>query len=74
MRRALILWPLLALMALPLWADARMSVLAEVLKLREAVHILRAEGLSFANDLNADMLDGQGGAGWQVQVDAPAPL
>ena len=68
--RALLLWPVLACLAGPLWADARMTVLVDVLKLREAVEILRAEGLGYAADLDADMLGGQGGAGWQLQVDA----
>jgi len=70
MMRALILWPVLAIFALPVWADARMTVLVDVLKLREAGHILRAEGLRYALDLNTEMQAGQGGAGWQMQVDA----
>jgi len=68
--RALLIWPLLAILALPVWADARMSVLVDVLKLREAAYILRAEGLAYADDLDSEMLDGQGGAGWQLQVNA----
>lgn len=68
--RAFLIWPLLMMLALPAWADARLTVLVDVLKLREAAHILRDEGLTYAADLNAEMLNGQGGAGWQVQVDA----
>lgn len=68
--RALLIWPLMMMLALPVWADARLTVLVDVLKLREAAHILREEGLAYSVDLNADMLNGQGGAGWQVQVDA----
>lgn len=70
MMRALLIWPLLLLLALPALADARLTVLVEVLKLREAAHILREEGVRYSAELNADMLGGQGGAGWQVQVDA----
>ena len=68
--RAFLIWPVLMMLALPAWADARLTVLVDVLKLREAAHILRDEGLTYAADLDADMLSGQGGAGWQVQVDA----
>jgi hypothetical protein len=68
--RALFAFPLLMMLALPAWADARLTVLVDVLKLREAAHILREEGLVYAGDLDAEMLNGQGGAGWQVQVEA----
>ncbi len=68
--RAFFLWPVLMMLAVPAWADARLTVLVDVLQLQEAAHILRAEGLAYADDLDADMLNGQGGAGWQVQVDA----
>lgn len=50
------------------FADARMSVLVDVLKLPEAAVILSEEGLAQAEDINTDMLDGQGGAGWAQQV------
>lgn len=70
MRHALLLWPLLLALALPAHADARLSVLVDVLRLNEIAAILRDEGVTSAEDLNADMLDGQGGAGWQVQVEA----
>ena len=65
-----VMWFILALAAGPAIADARMTVLVDVLKLPEAAHILRDEGLSHAGQLDADMLDGRGGAGWQNQVDA----
>lgn len=57
----------LTLFSAPAFADARMTVLVDVLKLAEAAQILRDEGLEHAADLNADMLDGKGGAGWQMQ-------
>ncbi len=68
--RALLIWPLLAVLALPVWADARLTVAVDVLKLREAAQILRDEGLGHAQELNTDMLNGQGGPGWQLQVEA----
>jgi hypothetical protein len=60
----------LSLWALPLWADARMSVLVDVLKLAEVANILVQEDQAYAQELNEDMLDGKGGAAWQLQVDA----
>ena len=69
MRHALILWPFLVLLsALGAVADARMSVLVDVLKLNEAAAILSDEGMAHAQSLNEEMLGGQGGAGWQQQV------
>ncbi|MEM6305465.1 MAG: DUF2059 domain-containing protein [Pseudomonadota bacterium] len=68
--RALRIWPLMALLALPAWADARLTVAVDVLQLREAAAILRDEGLAHAEDLNQEMLGGSGGTGWQVQVTA----
>lgn len=56
-----------ALSAVPAFADARITVLVDVLKLAEAAQILHDEGLDHAADLNAEMLDGKGGAGWQMQ-------
>ena len=50
-------------------AEARMTVLVDVLRLREAVLILRNEGLTSAEALNQEMLLGRGGAGWQLQVE-----
>ncbi|MGC1495981.1 MAG: DUF2059 domain-containing protein [Sulfitobacter sp.] len=68
--RALMMWPLLALLAAPAFADARMTVLVDVLKLSEAAQILRDEGLTQAEELDAEMLNGRGGAGWHIQVSA----
>lgn len=55
-------------MALPVWGDARHTVLMDVLKVRELAAILHAEGLSYGEDLDADFLEGQGGPSWQIQV------
>jgi len=68
--RALLIAPLLWLLALPALADARMTVLVDLLELREAAAILRDEGQTHAASLNQDMLGGQGGPGWQMQIDA----
>lgn len=58
----------LCAMALPAWSDARVTVLMDALRLPELVRELREEGLDDAQDINADMLNGQGGAFWQEQV------
>jgi hypothetical protein len=71
MSRSIRLWPLLFLLSVTqVFADARMSVLVDVLRLPEAAQILSNEGLGYAQTLNDEMLNGQGGAGWQVQVGA----
>ncbi|NUH64234.1 DUF2059 domain-containing protein [Sulfitobacter sp. S0837] len=69
MRRSLLIAPLLWLLALPAWSDARMTVLVDLLDLREVAAILRQEGQAHASTLNQEMLGGQGGPGWQMQVD-----
>ncbi len=69
MRRFLVA-PLFCLLATPLWADARAQVLMDVLKTDEVALILQAEGLEYAETLNQDLLNGQGGAGWTLQVGA----
>lgn len=58
----------LSLGALPAWADARITLLMDVLKVSEVVSILRDEGLSYGDSLDTDMLDGKGGAFWTAQV------
>ncbi len=68
--RAWVLAPVVvAFTACTAFADARLSVLVDVLKLREAAAILSKEGIAQSQDLNADMLDGQGGPGWALQVE-----
>ena len=69
MKRASYLWPILLLWStLHAWADARLTVLVDVMRLSEAAQILSNEGIGQAADINTDMLGGQGGAGWQQQV------
>ncbi len=68
MKQAFLIAPLLWVLALPAWADARGAVLLEVLKIAEIVKILQAEGETYAETLNQEMLQGKGGAGWQLQV------
>ncbi|MFT6088573.1 MAG: hypothetical protein ACJARC_000242 [Sulfitobacter sp.] len=70
MMRLLFVTPLLWLLAAPLWADARAQVMMDVLKIQEVAVILQTEGLDYAQTLNEEMLNGQGGPGWQLQVDA----
>ncbi|WP_195820305.1 DUF2059 domain-containing protein [Roseobacter sp. MH60115] len=66
--RAAVLAFAFCLTAAPLWADARVTVLMDALRVPELVDALRTEGLSDAEGLNDDMLNGQGGAFWQEQV------
>ncbi|MFG6516784.1 DUF2059 domain-containing protein [Sulfitobacter sp. 1A13496] len=68
--RAWVFAPLLWLLALPAWADARMTVLVDLLELRQAAVILGNEGQAHAEVLNQDMLGGQGGPAWQMQVES----
>jgi len=71
MRRAWALLPLLWLLsAQGALADARLTVLVDLLRLNEATEILSAEGVDYAQELNREMLQGQGGPGWQQQVAA----
>lgn len=42
--------------------------LAQVLRISEMIEVLRDEGLAFGADLDADMLDGRGGAFWAARV------
>lgn len=66
--RALCVAVALALSAGPVWANARMTLLMDALMVSDVVEILRAEGFAYAQDLNQDMLGGQGGAFWQGQI------
>ncbi len=59
---------LVMLTALPLWADARHTVLMDVLQVRNLSQILQAEGLQFGATLDEEWLDGQGGPAWTGQV------
>tara|TARA_R110002020_G_scaffold86600_1_gene213886 strand:+ start:401 stop:1210 length:810 start_codon:yes stop_codon:yes gene_type:complete len=68
--RARFLWPVVALLGLPAWADAQVEVLVDVLALSETVETLRVEGLENASELDRDMLGGNGGAAFQAQVNA----
>ncbi|MEM1076549.1 MAG: hypothetical protein AAF665_08710 [Pseudomonadota bacterium] len=60
---------ILALWSFPAWANAKMTLLVQTLAISEVAQILRAEGLAYAETLHQDMLDGQGGDFWYVQVD-----
>lgn len=61
---------LLLLSSFAAYADARMTVLVDVIQLPQAAAILSDEGLGQTDEINRDMLGGQGGAGWQQQVQA----
>ncbi|MBW4708261.1 DUF2059 domain-containing protein [Roseobacter sp. YSTF-M11] len=55
--------------AMPAWADARITVLMDAMRIPELTDVIRLEGLQDAEGLNADMLAGQGGALWHNQVE-----
>ena len=69
-RFGIVICAVLTLAASPALSDARITVLVDVLKMPEVAQILREEGLDNAQELDSDMLEGRGGAGWQLQIDA----
>tara|TARA_R100000306_G_scaffold59871_1_gene59318 strand:- start:960 stop:1772 length:813 start_codon:yes stop_codon:yes gene_type:complete len=70
MLRALAIWPLLAVLALPAHADARIAVLLDLMRLPEFAGILQEENWREAERIEADMLDGQGSTLWEAQLRA----
>jgi len=50
-------------------AQAQLSIAMDHLKVAELVDIMRIEGVDYAETLNAEMLNGQGGPVWANQVD-----
>ena len=66
--RHLIAAALIVMTALPVWANARHTVLMDVLRIAELSQILHTEGIAFGSTLNSDWLEGQGGPAWSVQV------
>ena len=50
--------------------QAQVTLAMDHLELSELIHIMRTEGLEYAATLNTEMLDGQGGAVWEDQIDA----
>ena len=63
-------------LATPVWATPTAADLAETLKLDEVIEIIHAEGLSYADSIEREMLPGGGGQLWDKSVaslyDAPA--
>jgi hypothetical protein len=49
-------------------AQAQVAVLMDQLKVAELIDIMRVEGTEYADSLNTDMLNGQGGPVWSEQV------
>lgn len=66
--RKFVMASMFVVMALPLWAGARHTVLMDVLQIHELSDILHDEGMALGATLNRDWLDGQGGPAWMVQV------
>ncbi|QFU08502.1 hypothetical protein PARPLA_03103 [Rhodobacteraceae bacterium THAF1] len=56
-------------LAVPAWAQQQSS-LFDVLRLGEVLEIMRDEGVAYGADIDADLLAGQGGAGWEQAVAA----
>ena len=57
-----------ACIAGPVSADARLTILLDLLRVDAVVEVLQEEGHEYASILNEDMLGGQGGAFFQAQV------
>jgi hypothetical protein len=49
-------------------SGARMTVLLDTLAVSELIQIMRVEGRAYADELNSDMLNGQGGGFWEEQI------
>lgn len=66
--------PLVAVVCLclpvPVWADARITVLMDSMQFDEVVSILHEEGIAHGASLDAEMLGGKGGPVWTEQVRA----
>lgn len=66
--RAVVLSIGLILCAPAVWANAKITLLMDALQIADAIEILREEGFAYADTLNEDMLEGEGGAFWDAQV------
>ena len=55
-------------LAMPAFAAPDAADLAETLKIGELAGLMQAEGLAYADDIEAEMLPGGGGALWRQQV------
>jgi hypothetical protein len=66
--RHLLAAALIVMTALPLWANARHTVLMDVLRIAELSAILHEEGIAFGSTLDRDWLEGRGGPAWSGQV------
>lgn len=60
---------MLCVMALPVWANARVTLLMDAMQLRDVLSIQRTEGLDYGASLDADMLEGRGGPFLAAQLD-----
>ena len=60
---------LISTLALPAWANARVTLLLDAMQIREVLAILRDEGMVYGADLDQDMLDGRGGPFWLAQLE-----
>lgn len=67
MLRAILVGVLLAFGG-PGYADTPAADLARILRLGDIAQVLRDEGIAYSQDLNRDMMAGEGGAFWEDQV------
>lgn len=51
-----------------LWASPEADNLARVLRLNDVIAVMHQEGLEYGEELNADLLDGQGGPFWHQNL------
>ena len=68
MRRVLLSALLVMWSALAAAAGAQLTIALDLLRVSDLIEVMRIEGAEYAENLNTDLLDGQGGALWQAQV------
>lgn len=68
MRTALIAFLFLAVLPAQLFAQARLSVLNDVLRINELAHVLSDEGAEYGQSLDREMLNGEAGGGFHLMV------
>lgn len=64
LRRGLALWFAFLFIATAAYAERRVDPLADVLQLGDVIAVMRAEGLDYAREIEAELFAGDGGTGW----------
>jgi len=52
----------------PQGAAEQLAALSDVMRIDAVIEVMRAEGIAYGVDMEAEMFPGQGGAGWQAMV------